>query len=79
MIQKTIKLDGYTELGVMGHWEPFRHTRKYKVDIELPEYNRGSIDIDDIPFKGAWTTVQIDDIMSDFEEIEGEAYCRPEG
>lgn len=79
MIQKTILIDGYTELGIASHYEPFKNTRKYKVDIHLHEYNCfKSIDIDDIPFKGAWTTVLIDDIMSDLEEIEGEAYCRPE-
>jgi hypothetical protein len=69
----TILLDGYEILGILGHYEPFKTTRKYKTKV-IPE-NSKITTIQNFPWKGAWVEIQTEDIKQD-AIIYGEMYTR---
>jgi hypothetical protein len=69
-----ILLSGYEVLGIFGHYEPFKRTRKYKIKI-TPENNSKTTTIWDFPWKGAWVDVQTEDIKQN-AIIHGEMYTR---
>ena len=75
------RLYGYETLGVFGHWEPFRNTRHYSVELSDEDVYRieryGKVMLYDQPFRDSFTKVEISFVdLVNGVEAEGDCYAR---